>query len=238
MSRRAGWTETLSGMGAGAVVGTAGDQATRMDESGATPAANAACKKLAWSDFADGTRTAKGAEAETGYTLPYSDADKKFSARFDATKSWATPRYKSPTCKNQYDWDLATCKKDVKDYELTTPVSDGTCPAAIWPPRTEIKTADECDKFQTVCEASAKSESARLLRHEQLHLDIPCVLADKANTALAAGGNKDTIQSALNTKSREQGTKYDDDTKNGCKAAEQATWEASVAGGLTGVTIP
>ena len=47
------------------------------------------------------------------------------------------------------------------------------------------------------CERVAVAESARLLRHEQGHFDITCILVHKANALLASGTAQATVARAL-----------------------------------------
>jgi hypothetical protein len=88
------------------------------------------------------------------------------------------------------------------------------------------------------CDRAAGLESARLLRHEQLHMDISCQIARKANAALAAGSKLADVRAAVAAKAQPTQDSYDTDSTHGCDATEQSKWETSVAGGLTSVTIP
>ena len=85
------------------------------------------------------------------------------------------------------------------------------------------------------CDADAQSESARLLRHEQLHFDIGCTLVRRANGSTKA---RDVIRTWLTANFQPQKTLYDTQTQHGCIAAQQTAWETRVAGGLTAVTGP
>lgn len=118
------------------------------------------------------------------------------------------------------------------------------------------KFSDDCLKYYT-------DWSARLLKHEQGHFDISNVMAGKARadlktksaafagTATECGRTKAVTEAVksfdalgapaaiskigqdwidLKDKAQED---YDTETSNGIKAAEQATWETNIAGGLT-----
>jgi hypothetical protein len=115
-----------------------------------------------------------------------------------------------------------------------------TCPAAVRANPAVVATSlgDCAGIIATECQRVAQAESDRLLRHEQLHFDIACVLAGKANAALAAGTALATVQNALTTKDTQVTNNYDRQTRRGCLAAQQAAWETNVAAGLTSVTIP
>jgi hypothetical protein len=94
------------------------------------------------------------------------------------------------------------------------------------------------------CDRVANAESARLLRHEQLHFDMACVLAAKGTAAIAASPGVDPnailndVITEANRLYNDAGNEYDTDTDHGCKATEQADWEGRVQRDLPSVTIP
>jgi hypothetical protein len=105
----------------------------------------------------------------------------------------------------------------------------------------QATTRAECESvIGAQCDADAPNESARLLNHEQRHLDIACQLAKKANDALDRGDALADVRRGVN---REQGavtTSYDSaaETNHGCEAGSQSTWDADIDAGLPNVTIP
>ena len=70
------------------------------------------------------------------------------------------------------------------------------------------------------------------------HFNISCVLAKKANAALAAVGNLVTIKQAVTNKRTQTQNKYDADTAHRCTVAAQASWSADIATDLKNITIP
>jgi hypothetical protein len=97
----------------------------------------------------------------------------------------------------------------------------------------------ECEtSVGAACDADAIADSARLLRHEQGHFDITCKLVGRADDALAAGRPLGTVRTWHKNNLGPQQKQYDNDTAHGCDAAQQAAWEASIAGGLQGVPAP
>jgi hypothetical protein len=86
------------------------------------------------------------------------------------------------------------------------------------------------DQSRQWAKQSAKTgqRSAQLLRHEWYHFRLQCVLAGKANAALAAGANPRTITSQAATSAQRQSDSYDSDTTNGVNAAMQTAWENDI----------
>ena len=181
-----------------------------------------------------------------------SDQTRVFQARLDSGKSWVKAEFKTPN-------NPATthCGKIVKDCEAefnklkpgetgTLPLDSKpslTCPASIRP--TSPVQATSKKECKTVlgpgCTDVAQLESERLLRHEQGHFDISCMLAKKANSALRAGGKLKDIKAAVegkDSKTDKASKQYDDDSKHGCNPTGQANWEKEILNGLPKITIP
>ena len=112
------------------------------------------------------------------------------------------------------------------------------CPATI-ATTTRVTARNDCEnRIGTQCDADAPAESARLLRHEQGHFDIACVLVGKADDALAAGSPLATVRRRLNQTVTQQNSRYDVQTRHGCRQPQQSTWDTNLAAGLPAVTIP
>jgi uncharacterized protein DUF4157 len=204
-------------------------------------------RTLTWADF---TGTPAGTvEAFTGYDYPTATTPSgtRIRAVFDPARSFVRPQFGNPT-----DPALNGCAANITKCESFFPpgttggsfalnsTPSATCPAAIRanPSVVALSLGDCSGIIATECQRVAQAESDRLLRHEQLHFDIACVLAGKANAALASGAALATVQSALTTKDAQLTAQYDTQTSRGCNTAQQATWEANVQAGLTNVTIP
>jgi len=104
------------------------------------------------------------------------------------------------------------------------------CAAAIGPPATTANNFGQCASVVgAACTRAAELDSVRLLAHEQLHFDIPCVLAYKANAAQASGTA--VTLAGVRARANTLTTQYDNQTNHGCNAAAQATWEQDVGSG-------
>jgi hypothetical protein len=121
-------------------------------------------------------------------------------------------------------------RKNAADYTWTP---SSSCPASA-----EIRssaTANSRDECETVIGAQLDTEDqadmARLLRHEQYHMNLACTLASLGNDQVAAGTAVATaLKRVIAASSREQRT-YDNDTKHGCDSGAQGTWEANIDSG-------
>ena len=210
-----------------------------------TPApAAVACQALTWAAFRG--RVPRGATfgAETHFSIP--DRNRRFTAVFNGAASWVQPRFPGSgrRATNGCNSIVAECRRAFRGLgsgQTATFTSGGpaaACPATIATPAT----ANDSGECETVvgaqCDADAPAESARLLNHEQRHLDIACKLADKANTALTNGSALADVRRGVNREQGAQTTQYDADTNHGCDAGQQATWDADIDAGLPSVTIP
>lgn len=111
--------------------------------------------------------------------------------------------------------------------------SGGTrCPAAHTAVGLQAKSSDECTTLSTECHARQDLEQARLLRHEQGHIDIACALARAINASIAAGAPPCAFERTGPAKLNELTALYDTQTAHGCIAGKQAGWEAEIRAGL------
>lgn len=203
-----------------------------------------ACQALTWAAFRG--RVPRGATfgAETHFSIP--DRNRTFTAVFNGAASWVQPRFPGSgrRATNGCNSIVAECRRAFRGLgsgQTATFTSGGAaaaCPATIATPAT-ANNSGECETVVGAqCDADAPNESARLLNHEQRHLDIACKLADKANTALANGSALADVRRGVNREQGAQTTQYDTDTDHGCDAGQQATWDADIDAGLPSVTIP
>jgi hypothetical protein len=217
----------------------------------ATPVACDPTRALTWADFT-GTPSgsaAFGAKTVAPVVTVSAGGATTFQARFDSRRSWVRPRFADPTnpaatsCRSQ----VQACQRffdrlpagQTGTWSFTGD-PDPNCAASIVPSATPSATSRaECDSvIGAECDRAAGLESQRLLRHEQLHFDIACQIARKANTALAAGSSLATVRSAVSAKAQPTQDQYDADSSHGCDATGQSTWETAVSGSLPSVTIP
>ena len=76
----------------------------------------------------------------------------------------------------------------------------------------------------------------RLLRHEQLHFAISCLLTRQANTSLQTGDDIEKMLILLRATAQRLNLQYDKETNHGTIPARQAQWEADVAQQLKAVS--
>ncbi len=204
-------------------------------------------RPLTWTDFTGTPSGSHSAFTAYDYNPVTTGGVSRIQAVFNSGRSFVRPQFGNPT--NQ---TLNGCAANVTQCESFFPpgttggsfalqsTPSATCPASVRanPAVVAHSFADCAGIIATECQRVAQAESDRLLRHEQLHMNIACVLVGKANAALAAGASLPTIQAALNTKDAQVVNQYDTQTRHGCLAAPQATWETNVQSGLTAVTIP
>jgi uncharacterized protein DUF4157 len=112
------------------------------------------------------------------------------------------------------------------------------CPASAAAPITAA-TQGGCPALVATCTANAVIDQARLLAHEQGHLDIACKIAGRINHAIRAGTPLSTFpQNAVRRAVALVQRQYDAQTRHGCIAAAQARWLADIANGLPHAVIP
>ena len=200
-------------------------------------------RKLTLADFKEDATLPVGKAGKTAVDTPrVQDGGKTIFQAKLLSRSAMRPETKDPKDRSKSGCgDLTkSCKDIVAKGKTFRAGNQPGCPAAPQFDSTKKATNDaECDSvIGTECDRVKVEDSARVLKHEQLHFDIACVLTKKANAALAAGGNIDTIEKALKAKINAANKKYDDESKHGCDASQQSSWESDVNGGLTKVTVP
>jgi hypothetical protein len=171
-----------------------------------------------------------------------------FQAFLDAAASWVVPRVAnaSDPAQNTCDTQIGQCQQFF-DAEAAAGRTGGSfrlrprgrCAAGIHPdPSIVANSRGDCATLLAPeCSRVAQLESDRLLRHEQLHFDIGCVLARKATEALDAGGNRDLLLQNAKSLLQPLHDRYDRETAHGCDATAQARWEQDVAQGLPTVSV-
>jgi len=112
------------------------------------------------------------------------------------------------------------------------------CPAGIAPRGDKASSRAECATVvASDCNDRAVAESARLLNHEQVHFDLTCAMARKANAMITTETDiAALLRGARSALSRQQRL-YDNQSNHGCIAAQQSAWEAAIAAGLPSVNI-
>ena len=73
-----------------------------------------------------------------------------------------------------------------------------------------------------------KRYSKQLLRHEQIHFSISCLLAREANAALQTGGDPQAMLLLLNAVATRLNIQYDTETSHGLNRQKQTEWEQAI----------
>lgn len=213
------------------------------------PAPPAVClpnRALTWADF-QGKPNANFTAATVAPVAAATVQGKRlFQALFDSATSWARPIVKDPTNRAATGCSgaIRACETSISSGKTKSWSFSGNPPAncpngtAPTPSVVATNTAECTTLIGAECDRAAGVDSARVLAHEQRHFDIACLIAKKANTALAGGTAEAAVKNGVDAKRQPTQTKYDTDSDHGCIAGGQATWDAAVAGGLANVTIP
>jgi hypothetical protein len=227
-------------------------EAVPMQAGGGTPPpATPVCvpgTALTWANFKGTPNNPKfGALTSTTVVPVTVGATTTFQAKLSESASWVRPKFKNPT-----NGALTGCNSLVSQCETfftknkaggsfsMTPDPNPTCAASPQPdPSIEATSKAECKTvLGKECETLATTESTRLLAHEQLHMDISCEIATKANTALAGGTKLADVRSVVDSKLGPAQKEYDTDSDHGCDATGQSNWVSEVGKHLPKVTIP
>lgn len=194
-------------------------------------------RQLTWANF-PGSPT-NSFEAETHFRIDQVafQGRQLFQAILNQGASWVRPRSGQPSnlAVNGCQPNITACENFFNGgpgpgAQWNHPGGAAGCAAAIGPPATTANNFGECASVVgAACTAAREADSVRLLRHEQLHFDIPCVLAYKANAARAAGTA--VTLAGVRARANTLTTQYDNQTNHGCNATAQATWEQDVGSG-------
>ncbi len=205
-------------------------------------------RPLTWADFTGKPTGSFDAFTAFHHELATVQGEQVVRAVLDPARCFAEPRLKNPA-----DRVHSGCDAAIKQCEtllagktgVTLPLaSPGRCAASAKPDPSVVATSSatcstvlgpECDRIKGL-------DSQRVLRHEQLHFTIACLLARKGTRALALNPASEAqrilqdVQAKATDLSADTG-RYDSETDHGCNASAQAAWETSVAAGLPLVKI-
>ncbi|MEO6797483.1 MAG: hypothetical protein ABI289_10935 [Candidatus Dormibacter sp.] len=121
-------------------------------------------------------------------------------------------------------------KPDMAEYTYSPSPS---CPASasLRQPATATNRG-ECETvIGTQLDTEDIADMARLLRHEQYHLNLACALATLGNNLIAQGTPVADVRAQVVAASRRLQIAYDTDTNHGCNTGPQATWESNIDSG-------
>lgn len=210
-------------------------------------------RSLTWSDF-QGTPPAGGAfgaETHFHHDLVTEQGKQITRAIFETSNSWVRSQFADPSNRA-----VNRCAGRVRDCERffaaeaaagriggTFRLGAPTGCAASVAPDPSIVAASQADCASVIgpeCDRVAVLESGRLLRHEQTHFDIACVLGKKGTDAIALNpaNQPHTIHTAVRTRANQATVQYDAQTAHGCNAGAQASWETDVQNDLPAFPIP
>jgi hypothetical protein len=80
-------------------------------------------------------------------------------------------------------------------------------------------------------DADDQADMARLLNHEQYHMNLACALASLGNDQIASGSAVAGVLRKVIAASRREQRAYDNDTTHGCDSGAQGTWEGNIDSG-------
>ncbi|HJU05418.1 MAG TPA: hypothetical protein VJ692_09725 [Nitrospiraceae bacterium] len=101
------------------------------------------------------------------------------------------------------------------------------------PPRIQAQFDPELSWVKPeVINAPDQKRADRLLRHEQVHFAISCLLTRQANLALRTGGDPKAMLLLLNAVATRINVQYDVETNHGVNASDQARWEEVIESSL------
>jgi len=208
-------------------------------------------RQLTWNDYQSSPAGQTGALTASGIRVVNSFGQNWFQAFFDPAGSFVSAWNKTPAdnsvngCQNAID----RVTSQVQAHEKASPRISSlgpVCAASILPQPVEVNNVAEVStKFAPECARSRVADSERLLRHEQLHFAISCVLAKKANELVLKGidfmlvytGVVD-LYNKINLNNGSGDGDYDAQTNHGCDQAKQNEWQTRVNNGLQDYRIP
>ena len=146
----------------------------------------------------------------------------------------------SPSCVPDHPptWDDYT--RQIRSSFPTAQTAVGIRIAQLHPPRLEARFDPE--QSWVIPEAIDSwdpyvwESSQMLLRHEQLHFAISCLLVRQANVVLQSGGNLQAMLELVRATAQRLNRQYDKDTRHGVDLSRQADWERDVEQQLQEVT--
>lgn len=96
------------------------------------------------------------------------------------------------------------------------------------PPRIQAKFDHDLSWVRPEVAVADARKSERLLRHEQVHFAISCLLTREANLALQTGGDPHAMLSLLNAVATRINVQYDVETNHGLNVEQQEQWEETI----------
>lgn len=228
--------------GLGAVVAAVTNMMTLLNSS-----SNVAPLSLTWTNFAGAppSRTRFSAETRFNFQIVTVNNTQIVQAVFDGAASWVNPQFGAPANRatNGCQTNVGNCQQFFTrnpsggTWSLSTGASRA-CPASATHNPATANNFGECSTVVgTECDNTAQRESQRLLRHEQYHFKLASEIAKKGIAAILSGEQPAPVLAKVRRAANRQTALYDRQTNHGCRAAQQASWETQIDGGLPNVRI-
>ncbi|MEM1319220.1 MAG: DUF4157 domain-containing protein [Bacteroidota bacterium] len=207
---------------------------------------------LSWSDYTVTTRRRRhSAFTDYDFSTQTVSGQQVIRVDFSSRGSYVRRKFANPGnrslngcargieyCHNFFE-ELARTPGGVPSQYPTLGGTSGRCPASIGPDTSlEARSDGECETvLGAECDRAAAAESSRLLRHEQYHFAVGCIMARKGTQAILDGQDVAQVFAQVRRHDSAQIISYDNDTNHGCDQAEQDRWEADIDAGLPNVQI-
>ena len=169
--------------------------------------------------------------AQTAFT--FSIQDGRIAADADKANSWVNKRKVAVDGRPaQTTSAVRNCQKALSNPKMAdwTWSPAGDCPASADIRSSATATSKaECETvIAAQLDADDQADMARLLRHEQYHMNLACTLAFLGNKQVDAGARAAAVLKKVVAASNREQRAYDADTNHGCDSSAQGTWEASI----------
>jgi hypothetical protein len=204
-------------------------------DGGDAPSAGPACHSF--TSFADdflGTAPRSPFAALTSFN--FVERNGRVAVDEDKAGSWVNKRTvpvngrPASTTKAVSDCRKGMSRKNATDWTWTP---SNSCPAsAAIRSSATATTRDECETvLGAQLDADDQADMARLLNHEQYHMNLACALASLGNDQIASGSAVAGVLRKVIAASRREQRAYDNDTTHGCDSGAQGTWEGNIDSG-------
>jgi hypothetical protein len=199
------------------------------------------CKTVSWNDYSGTPDSDDAANSASGITGTYDAGIATWQGVFSSSASWVQPdlKYWFDKTKNGVLDAQNACRdafktKTVTEYSPAMPSAPGVS-------QLTAKSSTDCEEKLAGQYTDAMSTvSDWILLHEQGHVDISCLIADKATEQAAPSCTKEKfieINTRAGIELDSQETLYDQETDHSRVWPKQNEWNSAIANGLPKVTI-
>jgi hypothetical protein len=199
------------------------------------------CKTVSWNDYSGTPASGDAAKTSSGILGSHNEGFATWQLNFSSSDSWVQPKLKywSDKTKN----GVLDAQNACRDAFKTNNVSEYKPSMAVAPGvnRPTAKSSADCEETLASQYTDAMSTvSDWLLLHEQGHVDISCLIADKATEKAAPSCTEEKfeeIHGRASIKLKSQQALYDRETKHSRIWPKQKEWNNAIANGLPKVKI-